>query len=112
MSGSRPTTEMEGTGLRTKAEKEEPDAAVWKTGSHCMVVLTHQLTGANSGCLVVFQALAMVMKRRSAWSPFTASLDKHWMSIDGSLSGCPYNLEAVAKFFPSPPRLESLLPAR
>ncbi len=34
------------------------------------------------------------------------------MSIDRSLSGCPYDLEAVAEFFPSPPRLESLLPAQ
>ncbi len=45
---------MENTGLRTKAVKEGADAAVWKTGSHGAAVLTHQLTGVNSGCLVGF----------------------------------------------------------
>ena len=54
----------------------------------------------------------MAINRRSAWSQFTASLDEYWASVDGSLSGCPYDLEAVAEFFPSLPRLESPLPAR
>ncbi len=49
-SGSRLATEMEGADLRTKVVKERPGAAVWKTGSYCAAVLTHQLTEANSGC--------------------------------------------------------------
>ncbi len=43
---------MEDTDLKTKAVKERPDAAAWKTGSYCTVVLTHQLTGVNSRCPV------------------------------------------------------------
>ena len=49
---------MEGTDLRTKAVKKRPDDVVWKTGSPCAAVLTHQLTGLNSRCLVVFPGTA------------------------------------------------------
>ena len=49
---------MQNTDLRTKAVKERPDAAEWKTGSHCTAVLTHQLTGVNSGCPVGFPGTA------------------------------------------------------
>ena len=49
MSGSHPTTETEGTDLKTKAVRR-PDATVREAGFYCAAVLTRQLTGVNSGC--------------------------------------------------------------
>ena len=79
-----------------------------KTESCYAAVLTHQLTGVNSGCPVGLSGTVygnvQAIKLESIYS-------QHWMSIDGSRSGCPDDLEAAAEFFLLLPRLESHPPA-
>ena len=57
--------------------------------------LTRQLTEATQDVWVASKVLSMVMGWRSTWSQFTASFDEHWTSIDGSLSGCPHDLQVL-----------------